>query len=92
MLTITKHAKQRAVSRLGFERSKAAGKLMWLYRKAQMVAGPSLPQWFRPIPNRYAPATHFGRTTYAGIEIILVIVGEVLVTLIINTDPEDGTM
>jgi len=96
MLTITRHAKQRAVSRLGFERTKAASKLNWLYREARPVAGPSLPKWFRPIPKRYAPTTRFGRTTYAGLEIIFVTVpmatGEALVTVITNADQEDGIM
>jgi len=92
MITITRHAKQRAVSRLGFERVKAAGKLMWLYERAQIVAGPSLPRWFRPIPEWNGPNTRFGRTTYAGLDVILVIVlaaiGEVLVTVITNNARE----
>jgi len=96
MLTISRHANQRGVSRLGFQRTRASHKLKWLCRSGQPVAGPSLPDWFKPIPSRYAPDTRFVKAIYAGIEIILVIVrmalDEVLVTVITNADADNDTM
>jgi len=70
MLKVTRHARQRAVSRLSMERSGVGKKLVWLHDSAKEVGPKRLPVWFRP--KLFSPDTRFRMTNYAGREVVLV--------------------
>ena len=54
-LYITKHARLRAMERLGFERTRAREKLRWLFGASTPIDHSHLPAWYhrphRPIPG-----------------------------------------
>ena len=70
MLKVTRHARRRAVTRLGMERTRAEKKILWLHNVAKEVGLRRLPAWFRP--KRFAPLTRFRLTNYCGREVVLV--------------------
>ena len=94
LIVFTKHAKRRAIERLGLDRREVSRKLHWLLGFAKEIPAKELPSWFAAVPDLGTRPTKFLLANYRAIEVILIIVRqgerELLVSVVTKELPSSG--